>query len=43
MTYRSLLVFLDSEPLCAARTRVAALLAGRLNCHLVGCSLARPT
>ena len=36
MTYRSLLVFLDSEPLCAARTRVAALLARRLDCHLVG-------
>ena len=36
MTYRSLLVFLDNEPLCLDRTRVAAQLAARLDCHLVG-------
>ena len=36
MTYRSLLVFLDNEPLCAARTAVAARLAKELDCHLVG-------
>ena len=36
MTYRSLLVFLDNEPLCAGRIRVAAELAARLDCHLVG-------
>ena len=36
MTYRSLLVFLDNEPLCAARTEVAVRLAKQLDCHLVG-------
>ena len=36
MTYRSLLVFLDNEPLCVNRTRVAAQLAAKLDCHLVG-------
>ena len=40
MTYRSLLVFLGNDLLCAARTRVAAQLAARLaarlDCHLVG-------
>ena len=36
MTYRSLLVFLDSDPMCAARTQVAMRLAQDLDCHLVG-------
>ena len=36
MTYRSLLVYLDNEPLCVDRTRVAAQVAARLDCHLVG-------
>ena len=36
MTYRSLLVFLDRDPLCAARTQVAIQLANVLDCHLVG-------
>ncbi len=36
MTYRSLLVFLDSDPLCAARTQVAMQLAQDFDCHLVG-------
>ena len=36
MTYRSLLVLLDHDPLCAARTQVAITLAQRLDCHLVG-------
>ena len=36
MTYRSLLVFLDQDPLCAARTQVAIQLAKVLGCHLVG-------
>ena len=36
MTYRSLLVLLDHDPLCAARTRAAMQLAARLDCHLVG-------
>ena len=36
MTYRSLLVFLDQDPLCAARTQVAMRLARDLDCHLVG-------
>ena len=36
MTYRSLLVFLDRDPLCAARTEVAMRLAKDLDCHLVG-------
>ena len=36
MTYRSLLVFLDRDPLCAARTQVAMQLGKDLDCHLVG-------
>ncbi len=36
MSYRSLLVFLDQDPLCAARTRVAIRLAQDHDCHLVG-------
>ena len=36
MTYRSLLVFVDADPLCSARTRVAMRLAEELECHLVG-------
>jgi nucleotide-binding universal stress UspA family protein len=36
MTYRSVLVFLDPGPPCAARTRVAIDLAKRLGCHLAG-------
>ena len=36
MTYRSLLVFLDQDPLCAARTQVAIRLAQEHDCHLVG-------
>lgn len=36
MTYRSLLVFLDSDPICAARIQVAMRLAQDLDCHLVG-------
>ena len=36
MTYRSLLVLLDADPLCAARTQVAMRLAKELDCHLVG-------
>ena len=36
MTNRSRFVFLDNEPLCVDRTRVAAQLAARLDCHLVG-------
>jgi nucleotide-binding universal stress UspA family protein len=36
MTYRSLLVLLDADPLCPARTRVATRLARDLDCHLVG-------
>ena len=36
MTYRSLLVLLDHDPLCAARTQVAISLARQLDCHLVG-------
>ena len=36
MTYRSLLVLLDADPLCAARTHVAMRLARDLDCHLVG-------
>ena len=36
MTYRSLLVFLDQDPLCAARTQVAIQLAKVLDCHLIG-------
>ncbi len=36
MSYRSLLVFLDQDPLCAARTQVAIRLARDHDCHLVG-------
>lgn len=36
MTYRSLLVLLDQDPLCAARTGVAIRLARSLEAHLVG-------
>jgi len=36
MTYRSLLVHLGSDPLCAARTQAALTLAKDLDCHLVG-------
>ncbi|CAG1018786.1 hypothetical protein BURC_03600 [Burkholderiaceae bacterium] len=36
MTYRSLLVLLDEDPLCAERTRLAVRLAKDLDCHLVG-------
>ena len=36
MTYRSLLVFLDRDPLCAARTQVAMRMAQDFDCHLVG-------
>ena len=36
MTYRSLLVLLDADPMCAARTRLATGLARELDCHLVG-------
>jgi nucleotide-binding universal stress UspA family protein len=36
MTYRSLLVLLDVDPLCAARTHVAIRLARSMDCHLVG-------
>jgi nucleotide-binding universal stress UspA family protein len=36
MTYRSLLVLLDQDPLCAARTQVAIGLARQHDCHLVG-------
>jgi nucleotide-binding universal stress UspA family protein len=36
MTYRSLLVHLDQDPLCATRTRAAIRLAKDLDCHLVG-------
>ena len=36
MSYRSLLVFLDQDPLCAARTQVAIRLAQDHDCHLVG-------
>jgi nucleotide-binding universal stress UspA family protein len=36
MTYRSLLVLLDADPLCAARTAFAIRTAQRLECHLVG-------
>jgi nucleotide-binding universal stress UspA family protein len=36
MTYRSVLVFLDAEPACEARTRLALRLARDLDCHLVG-------
>jgi nucleotide-binding universal stress UspA family protein len=36
MTYRSLLVHLDHDPLCDARTQAALRLAKDLDCHLVG-------
>ena len=36
MTYRSLLVFLDQDPGCAARTQIAIRLAKDHDCHLVG-------
>jgi nucleotide-binding universal stress UspA family protein len=36
MTYRSLLVMLDHDPHCAARTRIAIDLAKRMGSHLVG-------
>ena len=36
MTYRSLLVLLDQDPLCAARSQAAMRLATVLDCHLVG-------
>jgi nucleotide-binding universal stress UspA family protein len=36
MTYRSLLVHLDLDPLCPARTQAAIGLARQLNAHLVG-------
>jgi nucleotide-binding universal stress UspA family protein len=36
MTYRSLLVLLDQDPLCAARVQAAVRLAKSLDCHLVG-------
>ena len=36
MTYRSLLVLLDQDPLCAARGQAAMRLAKLLDCHLVG-------
>ena len=36
MSYRSLLVFLDQGPLCAARTEVAIRIAREHDCHLVG-------
>ena len=36
MTYRSLIVLLDTDALCAARTEAAIRLARDLDCHLVG-------
>jgi nucleotide-binding universal stress UspA family protein len=36
MTYRSLLVHLDQDPLCSARTQAGIWLAKELDCHLVG-------
>ena len=36
MTYRSLLVLLDQEPLCATRSQAGMRLAKVLDCHLVG-------
>lgn len=36
MSYRSLLVLLDRDPLCTERVRVAIRLAARLDIHLVG-------
>jgi nucleotide-binding universal stress UspA family protein len=36
MSYRSLLVHLDQDPACEARSAVAIALAGQMHCHLVG-------
>ena len=36
MTYRSLLVLINQNPLCGARTQAAIRLAKELDCHLVG-------
>jgi nucleotide-binding universal stress UspA family protein len=36
MTYRSLLVLIDTDAPCATRTRLAIRLAADLDCHLVG-------
>ena len=36
MTYRSLLLHVDSSPLCAARSDLAITLARSMECHLVG-------
>ena len=36
MTYRSLIVLLDADPLCTARIEAAIRLARDLDCHLVG-------
>jgi nucleotide-binding universal stress UspA family protein len=36
VTYRSLLVHLDTDPACTARTRVAVALARQLDAHIVG-------
>ena len=36
MTYRSLLVLLDQDPQCAARSQTAMQLAKTFDCHLVG-------
>ncbi|HJV60755.1 MAG TPA: universal stress protein [Albitalea sp.] len=36
MPYRSMLVHLDSDPLCASRTRLAIAFAKERDCHLVG-------
>jgi nucleotide-binding universal stress UspA family protein len=36
MSFRSLLLFLDQDPRCAERVRVAISLARSLDCHLVG-------
>ncbi|MBC7942459.1 MAG: hypothetical protein H7Z19_22355, partial [Chitinophagaceae bacterium] len=36
MSYRSLLVFLDQDALCVARTQVAFQRAKVFDCHLVG-------
>ncbi len=36
MTYRSLLLHLDNDPLCIPRTEVAIRLAAELDCHLAG-------
>ena len=36
MTYRSLLVLLDRDLLCAVRTQIAIRLAKNLDCHCAG-------